>query len=564
MARPGGFKTDVWIPDGADYDPTLPDDFIDFCGDFLRFPHGFREGQPVEWAQWQLDALIRPTWGLRWNRSGLRVVRTRFYLSARGTAKSTLAAAEALWAPVGLGMMRVAVDLFAASKPMAGRVFELVDDFITTSPVLDNYYTTSSFFKYAKYQLDDVRAQIQVRSGDAKANLGHNPDISYLDELLAQRNRDLYEAIKTSSGKKPEGLFAMMTTPDLTVAGFAREEYNYAKSVLADRSVDGTYLPVVYEADPDDDPFSPATWVKAAPNLGDFMDVGVYEREAARARDNPLALHAFKVFRLALWADAGTGFINMDRWAANAGELPDADYLAGLPCFMGLDMSTAHDLTSLCVLWWDAANECGWVSWRHWSTERMSADLDALTQGRWKHWRTQDGVDMRICDGNWIDVEGVAAEVVELAAQFDPVWIGIDSFRGSEVKHWLGEDGANLPIQPLHSGGKQMMAATERVEGMVSAGRLRHNGDPVAAWCAQNSEVRHDDMGYPKLRKMDGHRRLRIDAVAALCMAADRMLAWERGDVPDGDVPARIWVPLDYQPDSDDADADVGDRVLVW
>lgn len=553
-AKPAGFSHQIWIPEGADYDPTLPDHFVGFCEAFLRFPDGHKAGLPVVWSDWQRDLIIRPTWGLRWKRNGRRVVKTRFFLSARGTAKSSLAAAESVWAPVGLGLPNVNVFLYAVSIPQASVVFEIVENLVVGSAALDETHTVHRHSKRVEYACDDVRGAVSVRSGDAKSELGRNPDISYLDELLAQKNPELYTAIKTGYGKKPEGLFAMMTTPDLTVQSFAREEYNYAKQVMDDRALDASYLPVVFEAGKDDDPFDRKTWIKAAPNLGDFMDEEVYEQEARRAVDNPIAMHSFKVFRLALWADAGTGFINMESWRDNVAELPSAEELAVLPCVFGLDTSTAHDMTSLCMLWNDEPNECVWALWRHWSTSKMVPELNDMTFGRWNQWRKDPDVDLRIGSGNWIDVAEVAGEVEALAGRFKPIWVGVDSFRSSEIQHFLGEDGAGLPLQTLHSGAKQMQGAVEHVEGLVRAGRLKHNGDPVAEWAAQCTQVTIGVDALPRIHKMDDNRRLRIDPIAALCMAADRLLAVDRGELPEEIV--RIWLPDGW--DADDEEVEEG------
>ena len=562
-ARPGGFTHKIWIPDGADYDPTLPEHYLEFCASLLRFPTGFRAGQPMEWMDWQRDLIIRPTWGLRWEagpREGLRVIRKRFFLSGRGTAKSTGAGTEGLWAPNALPPAEVDVDLYAVSAEQAALLYEIIVKIINASPALDEDYTIHHHGRRVKYECEGKRGTISVRTGDAKAELGLNPDVAFMDELLAQKNRHLYDAVATSFGKKPEGLFGMMTTPDVTVHSFARQEYQYAKRVVADRSLNPTYLPVIFEADPQDDPFDRKTWIKAAPGLGVFQDEGEYVEWAERARDNPLALQPFKVYKLALWADAGTGFINMESWADNVAKFPKKGRLKKMPCFFGLDMSTAHDMTSLCILWWDAKNDTCWTAWRHWSTEKMTAEMDEVTGGRWKIWRDDPAANLRLCEGSWIEIKEVADEVIAEAAKWKPVWVGIDTWRGSEVKRYLGEDGADLPLQTLHSGGKQMQAATERVEGMVRAGRLKHTGDLIAAWCAQNAEVSHDRDGYPKLQKMDGNRRLRIDAIAALCMATDRMLAWEREEEPE--PTHRIWLPLDDE--DPQPEAEPSERVLVW
>ena len=175
--------------------------------------------------------------------------------------------------------------------------------------------------------------------------------------LLSQPDRDLWDAVRTSFGKRPDGLLLSMTTPAVGPETFAEQEYLRAKQVEADRSLDPSYLPVIFEAHPEDDVFSRKTWVKANPGLEDgFLDEGQIRTEAEEARRDPTLLHSFKVYRCSLWPEAGHGFLDMTMWDKCAQEMPSRKELAKLPAFMGIDMGGWDDLTSLCLLFWDAEN----------------------------------------------------------------------------------------------------------------------------------------------------------------------------------------------------------------
>jgi len=56
---------------------------------------------------------------------------------------------------------------------------------------------------------------------------------------------------------------------------------------------DPSFLPVIYEASPDDDFESPAVWRKANPNLGVSVKEDYLERERARAKESPAYLNTF-------------------------------------------------------------------------------------------------------------------------------------------------------------------------------------------------------------------------------------------------------------------------------
>ena len=540
--RPGGFSADIWVPTGADYDPTLPDKYEAFCREYLTFPDGFRAREPVEWAGWQLDRISRPILGLRWRNSGRRVVKTAFFLSGRGNAKTTKASALALFFLVAMGEPNPEVDLFARSRPQAGRMFRVVSRFVRSSPLLDNNLNVSQHLK--QVVVPATGAELVVRSGDAEAELGLNPSLAVVDELLAQRNRDLWDAVRTAFGKRPDGLLISMTTPAIGPETFAEQEYRRAKQIQADPGLDPSYLPIIFEADPDDDVFSRRTWVKANPGLDDgFLDEDQIRTEAEEARRDPTTLHSFKVFRCALWPEAGHGFLDMTQWDRSAQEMPERAVLAGMPCFVGLDMGGWDDLTSACFLFWDKEAEIAYAVWKHWSTQPVFDTLDAFTGGHWRVWADHAAADLTIHQSRWVDGEDVADTVADLADEFEVLGVGVDSYRSREMLRLLGEEGYGLPIQPLNQSGKAMQAGSERVQALVSAARLAHNGDPVARWAASNSQVKYDAMLFPKVVKPDPNEtRTKIDPIIALCFAADRWLAWEREG---GEFEAEAWLPAE-------------------
>ena len=235
LVRPKGFLSDLWVPDGATYDEELPTKFEDFCEQYLRFPDGFKAGEPVIWSQWQLDRITRPILGLRWENTGRRVIRTAFFLSGRGNAKTTLASGLALFYLVAMGEPNPEIDLFAISRPQAGRMSRVVSRFIRASKTLDGNCNVSQYLKagdcsghrrgnWLSGRVTRIGSWVSTRS------------LAIVDELLSQKDRELWDAVRTSFGKRPEGLLLTMTTPAIGPETFAEQEYRRAKQVEADRS----------------------------------------------------------------------------------------------------------------------------------------------------------------------------------------------------------------------------------------------------------------------------------------------------------------------------------------
>ena len=557
----------IWIPDGARLDTELPLRFETWCFENLRFPAGYGEGEPVAWEDWQRTRIVYPLLGLVWDdppeyvAEGSRVVRQCFYLSARGTGKTSFGAALGLWCLADGWDSQPDVDLFAVSREQADRLYKEAARFVQNSDTLRDRYDIMSDRKVIHPA--GVRTYgLNTRSGDSKAELGLRPTLAIVDELLSQRNRSLWDAIRTGTGKRPNSLLVTFTTPDVAVESFAKKEYERAKMIQNNRAAAPDYLPVIFEPDPDDDIFDRRTWVKAAPSLeSGFLDWAAYESEAQEARLDKTAEHAFRIYRCAMWADAGHGYIDMTLWDANRLEMPDRSDLATMPNFFGLDMALNEDLASLAMLFKDDERGCLWVMWRHWMTDGTYRKVNNFTHGQFSEWVADDTVDIREFGGNWIDGQSVADQVAELALEFQPISIGVDNFRSREIHKLLGEDGYGLNVNLLSQTGRAMQAATERLSAEVHARRLFHNGDQVARWAASNCEVKYDQSGFPKVRKRGGEvtSPVKIDPIDALAMAVDRMNAWEK----DGDtreMPAKVWRTAQMRRKHE---ADDKERVLV-
>ena len=523
--KPKGFLDKMWLPDGCDYDPSKPDLFEAFSSE-LVFPDGFMEGKPIVWAPWQLDKIVRPLLGIRWKTSGLLATRTLFFLAGRGNAKTTLASALGLFGLADTDVLAPSVSLFSVSRETAQRMFRVVSQLIRGNKDLDAHLNVS--VRGRQVLFPETGGELVVRSGDADAEMGLNPSMALIDELASLRNRDLYDAVKSSFGKRPEGTLLMMTTPSLDIGKFAKQEFDNAQQIAADRSLDPTYLPVIYQAGEKADPWAEKTWHTANPGLrSGFLSMDILRQEAADAQRDATRVHSWRVLRLAQWARAGGGFLDMTAWREGATDFEGLVDLEGLPCWVGLDMAGTSDLASVCFLFWDDEQDICYALFRHWSTTAMMERLNQHTGGQWRVWCESPAVKLRLFHGDWIDDDGVAEDVMELAMKYHPVSVGIDSYRGKKMYQLLGEQGG-LTVQPLAQTGRAMQAAVERTQAVVGKRRLFHNGDPVATYCAQNAETMVDGMGFPKMVKKDLNPNVRIDAMTALTMAMDRRLAWER------------------------------------
>ena len=180
-------------------------------------------------------------------------------------------------------------------------------------------------------------------SADDKSGHGFNLHGLIFDELHVQRDRHLYDAMITSTGKRKQPLTIITTTAGFDRSTICYEMHVHALNVLANPDLDPSFLPLVFAADPEDDWTSEATWAKANPNLGVSIPVEYLREQCERAKQNPAFEGTFRRLHLCQWVEQDVRIIVMDQWRACADATLSVE---GKPAWCGLDLSSTMDVTA--------------------------------------------------------------------------------------------------------------------------------------------------------------------------------------------------------------------------
>ena len=99
----------------------------------------------------------------------------------------------------------------------------------------------------------------KVLSADAYTKHGLNANCIIFDERHAQPNRKLWDVLTTSRGARRQPLTVAITTAGFDRHSICYELYSHACKVRDGILIDDSFLPVIYEAEKDDDWQKPAT-----------------------------------------------------------------------------------------------------------------------------------------------------------------------------------------------------------------------------------------------------------------------------------------------------------------
>ncbi len=117
----------------------------------------------------------------------------------------------------------------------------------------------------------------------------------------------------------------------------------------------------------------------------------------------------------------------------------------------------------------------------------------------------------------------IATAVAEISAEYNLQLLAYDRWHISDFKRELDNIGAQIPIQPLGQGFKDMAPAVDKLEQLVAGRKLCHAGHPLLNMCAAGAVVQSDPAGNRKLHKSKSYSK--IDGLVALTMALGCMSA---------------------------------------
>ena len=515
--RPHAGSDDYWYDEITAQKPVS---FAPWC----QHIKGPLAGKPFHLQQWQED-ITRTIFGWKRKSDQTRRYRTVFIMVPRKNGKSTWIANIANYVLFCDAEGGAECYCAASDREQASLVFNLSASMVRKQNKLDSICKIRPSQKRIIYDESFLRA-IPANEGGSH---GFNSHLIVGDELHAWPNRDFYEVLHTSTGARSQPLEVYITTAGHDRHSVCYEMYRYACQVRDGQIDDPTFLPVIYEALPEDDWTSPDTWAKANPNLGISVSREYIETECKKAQANPAYENAFRRLHLNQWTEQDVRWLQMDHWRNCPTGEPIED---GADVYGGLDLSSTRDITAWAIV---QQNGAGWKCKMHYfipaATLKSAEKRDGVPYGAW----VKEGY-VTATPGRSIDYDAVHEHIVADLQRHNFGCIGYDPWNANPTRTLLEDKGARL--LKITQGLSGLSAPSKELERCVVERELQHNGDPVLEWMAGNVQVRHSD-GNIRPVKPDYHSSSkRIDGIVALIMAigtaqiiAEGSIQYQSGDL---------------------------------
>jgi phage terminase large subunit-like protein len=474
---------------------------------------------------WQ-RAIVSTLFG--WRRlDGTRRYRESLICVPRKNGKTHLGAGIALELLLIDGEPGAEVYSAAYSREQASLVFQAAAGMVHGCESLDSRCEVIDSSR--RIVVPAAGARYVALPAEASSAHGYSSSGVIFDELHTQRNRDLYDVLKSGTGARRQPLFVSITTAGWDRHSICHELWQYARQVRDGGIRDPYFLPVLYETQDGDDWQDEAVWRRCNPNLGVSVSVQFLREECERARQLPSYENTFRNLYLNQWTEQATRWLSMELW--NRGATPEVPELAGADCYAGLDLAAVQDTTALALVFprsgppasggdgekitpGPGVPHCSyWVKVFFWLPAEAMHQRVRRDRVPYDQWAAAGHITVQPTAS--IDHDLLLSDIERILSRYRCRQIAVDRWNAEHVMNRLSK--AGLEVVNFGQGYRSMTGPTKLLEKLVLDGRIHHGGNPVLTWQAGNVAVERD--AAENLKPSKEHSTERIDGIVATIMA---------------------------------------------
>lgn len=499
---------DFWRdPGDAKFYPDVAEWACSFFAENLTLTTAEWTGFPFILQPWQ-QQLVGHLFG--WLRpDGTRRFRKLFLYVPRKNGKTELAA--------GLGTIFLVADdepsaevyCGALTIPQANIFFQKTKKMVKASRTLADRLnpprgrTNRTLFDEATGSL------LMVLASDGDAAQGFNCSCAVIDEVHTLPDGSFPGALQESMGSRRQPMMILITTAADAGDGYCNAELDYCERVLAGTIKDQTLMPILFRAQPGDDPGSPATWRKCNPSLGVTVKEHFYIEQWNKMQHTASGIARFKRYFLNCQTAKVTSWLN-DEYFVKTTTAESPPDLADLPCIVAVDRALVSDITALVCYW----PEVRYFE-AHFIVPRATVD-DNMGYDQW----AKSGL-IRVSEFDAISDDEVFDLIAEMKQKYNVVKCGYDPWRMTGVSRRVSApepDGLSIEAVVVKQSFMELSAPINELEIMFRNGTIRHGGNPIVRWMFGNCRVERDHKDNIKLVKETKNSSKKIDAIICLVM----------------------------------------------
>lgn len=296
--------------------------------------------------------ILLALFGLYYKGTDVRKYLYAFLFIGRKNGKTTFASCLQLYFMMGDGQPFPRSLLISASQRNATDTsYASLQEIIKWSPAINKRVIARRSNK-VEFRDPSKLGWTQTTVMDTDRLEGYNPTSAILDEIHTYKNGDKFNVIKNGLGTKLNPMLFLISTGGYGKDTFCTQLVETGRRVLRGEIEDDRFFYLLYELDIGDDWQDEKNWIKVNPGLGTILDYRIFKDAFNESKILPSALKDFLMKRLNMFLDENSQWIETNVRIESFKEFSDED-VKGLKCYVGLDLSSTKDLTSIVCLWND-------------------------------------------------------------------------------------------------------------------------------------------------------------------------------------------------------------------
>lgn len=419
----------------------------------------------------------------------------------------------------------------ATKKRQAKIAWDEMAKFIAIDPDLNE------LFKVQEYKTTitalNTNCTIEALSKEGGLDDGFRSIFNSIDEIHQHKDNSIYKALYNGTRSLPETLNSMITTRGKQLNSFCKEMDDYCLNILSGNATAEDFFVDIYTLDKDDSIFDENVWIKANPVLcQNESGYAVLRTDAQTAKDmGGSDLIDFTVKCMNCWPqNDDRQYIKPDDWA-KCGSNYKLSYFKGMRCFVGLDLSSGGDLTSIAII--IPLDDGKFYIYTHSFMPRQRLEdhikSDLAPYDLWKEKRLLTVTDT-FC-GIKNDYKFIVKHLKEILVENQLELCGI-AYDPYNADGFLGDlDEFGVPLVPITQSARNLSAATENFELTVRCGDVLYDkSNELMTWSVINAKITKNSFDEIKVDKEVNAKHKRIDVIDAIIDAW--MLCYKQPEKP--------------------------------
>ena len=494
--------------------------------------------------------IIGSLFGWRKKRSKLRRFREGYIQMGRQNGKSFIAGELCNDFATFGGYNYGRIFCTATKQDQANIVWEDVQKFIESDSDLAELYTIRKYDHVITSRITGT--VIKAIGRDTKSADGFRTILAIVDEYHAHPTNQMYKLVNDGQILVDNALTLAITTAGFNLNGPCYEQYQYCKKVLTGNVKKESLFIYIAEMDQDDDIWLPENWAKANPlylwNDDDTINKQMVARMAEKAIDakekQGNELVNFQTKSLNRWVTyTGGALLDLECWKRCGANKKISD-MEGKECFLGIDLSSGGDLTSIALLFPLEQSRIYLYSHSYMPELRLAEHIqsDDAPYGMWKN----AGL-LTLTSGMYgikTDYKHIISELNNMINKYHLkiIGCGYDAHNASAFLEDL-EQILDCDLTEIKQSARSLNDVTKDFQLSVKSGQVMYDKqNALMTWSAVNAIISApNSFGEIKIDKMTQTNR--IDCVDAII---DAWKVWfsQKSDIVDGHAALAEWLEI--------------------